>query len=417
MNKIRFKSQKNELDLPELNEVTLKYRLDLLKINSSSRNNQERVEGYTINKKNLFERLNCCKGLNYDSDILRARKKELKQDMKTLMHKVNQTLNEVEKNVNKYNEKKEELLKKKCSEKKIFDETKDIRSSSKTQIMIEPVNQLDRLRILLSKEKLSPTKTNSKVKNIEKLLSEKKHDNNSSNKNNYNHSVKKKNKKVIIEINTKKVAEVKLPMINHRILKSNTPQKDSNNSIYNFDNSSFSSQEENDIDEYLINNNKLLVKKFVLPKSVDESLQKSFSKSRVKLDKNRKILLGDLINEGEIIKLQDSIVKKQKSQEYIPTQHTENTEYERTPNQTKKVIKKCSNNIINMKKLSLIRKDEPKKVKKSYKFPSSNIEERQKLKQILNNDFMKLEEISFKINTTLDSALELLYNNAIALEN
>jgi len=416
MNKNQYKHNINEYELPELNEVTLKYRLDLLKLNNSSRNQKEKDEGYTIHKKNLFERLNCCKGLNYDSDILNARKKELKQDMTTLMRKVNQTLNEVENNVKKYNEKRDEILKKKLIKKEKSIEIKEDISTKKAENIIGPATQLDRLRLLLSKEELSPSKTKSLVKITNRDQSNNKHCINPALRMNNHISVKRK--KVIIEQINKKGSEVKLPMINQRILNSSTPKPDSNNSINNLNNSSFSSQEDgNDIDEYIINNNKVLVKKYILPKSEDITFLKSLSKSKVKLDKNHKMQLGDLINEGEISKFLDKSIKKQRSQDIIPTQHTDNTEFKRSPNNSKNLTEKFSSNVINMKKLSQNNNLPSKIVKKQNKFPSSNLQEREKIKKLLNNDFMKLEEISYKINTTLDSALEILYNNAIAYEN
>ncbi len=415
MDKNRYKYNSNEYELPELNEVTLRFRLDLLKLNNSSRNNKEKDEGYTIHKKNLFERLNCCKGLNYDSDILNARKKELKQDMTTLMRKVDQTLNEVENNVKKYNEKRDELLKKKLTKKERIEEVKGDKSPKK-EVIIEPATQLDRIRLLLSKEESSPSKTKSQVKISDRDQSNNKHIINSALRRNKHIFVKKK--KVLIEQINKKGSEVKLPMINQRILNSNTPRPDSNNSINNFNNSSFSSQEEeNDIHEYIINNNKLLVKKYILPKTEDNTILKSLNKSKVKLDKNHKMQLGDLINEGEISKLLDKSIRKQRSQDIIPTQHTDDTEFKKSPNHSKKLTQNHTSQVINMKKLSQNNNLPSKIVKKQNKFPSTNLQEREKIKKLLNNDFMKLEEISFKINTTLDSALELLYNNAIAYEN
>ena len=394
----------NYNSLRNLNEVTLKYRLDLVRINSENKFKGIDIKDNEqhINKQNLFLRLNSCKGLNFDQDILAAKKKTMRLDMKSLLRRVDQTISEVEKNVNKFNDKYRE-------------KPKIIHQYNKEKVVKPPENpinnisdltQLDKIRLIINNEE-NQINQQKPLKIINRVISP------NSNK---KETLKKLNKKRIISVNQRKdqkKIEIKLPMINHRILLANDISKINDSSLVNLNSSFGSNIEENDIDEIMINDDLLLIKKFVLPKISLENSINNINKSRVKVDKNKKLLLRELLKEEDLIDLIDpSKIIKRKGKEFVYSSITE----KKIKRISRKASRRQKDKIEKIR--SLVKKNSIEVLKnlKKEEWFSMN-KDREKLRQLLNNNFGKLENISNSINATLDSALELLYKKAVESEN
>ena len=293
--------------LPIINEVTLKYRLDLLKISNLKKNiiNDDKAKPI-INKDNLFERLSACKGLNLDKDVIQSRKNSLKINVKSLVEKVNETICEVEVNVLKHNERNNEMLKKI----EIIENTKGERKKNKF-ISMSNINNcdmspLERIKFLIEKAdekvyyimKQKQEIIGNKLKYVKysKTL-----DNGTSPKvsKNLNFSDKNLDLDRIKNLEnmrkySKKDKTSDFPLINQQIL-CYTPHNDNLSSLNQSKSSAISNHDHNDIDELMINDCKLLIKKYVLPKVNNEMQNSSFiAKNNIKLDKNNKILLNTL---------------------------------------------------------------------------------------------------------------------------
>ena len=202
-------------------------------------------------------------------------------------------------------------------------------------------------------------------------------------------------------------------MINHRILLANDISKINDSSLVNLNSSFGSNIEENDIDEIMINDDLLLIKKFVLPKISLENSINNINKSRVKVDKNKKLLLRELLKEEDLIDLIDpSKIIKRKGKEFVYSSITE----KKIKRISRKASRRQKDKIEKIR--SLVKKNSIEVLKnlKKEEWFSMN-KDREKLRQLLNNNFGKLENISNSINATLDSALELLYKKAVESEN
>lgn len=200
-----------------------------------------------------------------------------------------------------------------------------------------------------------------------------------------------------------KNSDINYPLINSRILSSIKPQNEIK-SLNNSNSSTTTNQNLNDIDELMINDCTLLIKKFVLPKINAEPQNSSFIlKKQVKIDINNKILLQDLLNDDVL------------DNEYKPNLIQKNEEIIKSLSKKNDFNRKNILRIKDIKALQAINdKIVVKKVSKEEWF--SKEQDRVRLKNVLTNDFSKLEGISHLINRTLDSALEMLYSNAIALD-
>ena len=139
--------------LPDLNEITLKIRLDLLKINNAKKNLiKEDLARDIIKKDNLFERLSAYKGINLDKDILLASRKYSTKNDEKFQPEINEPVYDVNVNVLKYNERNDELSKKNGIYKNYHKKEEKIKKNkflSMSDNNYVNMSHLDRIKILI----------------------------------------------------------------------------------------------------------------------------------------------------------------------------------------------------------------------------------------------------------------------------